>query len=64
MYLLHPASSAQLSLYDSAGRLVWEKSTSESPFKLSLESLPAGLYKLLIKHNENVEQKTIIKISP
>jgi len=64
MYLLHPASSAQISLYDSAGRLVWEKSTSESPFKLSLESLPAGLYKLLIRYNENVEQKTIIKISP
>jgi hypothetical protein len=43
---------------------VWEKSSSESPFKLSLESLPAGLYKLLVRYNENVEQKTIIKISP
>jgi hypothetical protein len=64
MYLLHPASSVQTFLYDSSGRLVWEKSSSESPFKLSLESLPAGLYKLFIKHNENVEQKTIIKISP
>jgi aminopeptidase N len=65
IYLLHPASSAQISLYDSSGRLVWEKSSSESPFKLSLESLPAGLYKLLIRDNENnVEQKTIIKISP
>jgi hypothetical protein len=65
IYLLHPAPSAQISLYDSSGRLVWEKSCSESPFKLSLESLPAGLYKLLIRHNENnVEEKTIIKISP
>jgi len=64
IYLLHPASSAQISLYDSSGRLVWEKSSSESPFKLSLESLPAGLYKLLIRYNENVQQKTIIKISP
>jgi aminopeptidase N len=64
IYLLHPASSAQISLYDGSGRLVWEKSSSESPFKLSLESLPAGLYKLLIRYNENVQQKTIIKISP
>jgi aminopeptidase N len=64
IYLLYPASSAQTFLYDSSGRLVWEKSSSESPFKLSLESLPAGLYKLLIRYNENVEQKTIIKISP